>query len=127
MASSSFWLSAVASASGRPPFTDYVGTRWYRAPECLLRDRGYSSPVASCLHEDSITLLPATITALEGSNEQQPELVRTCNCFAEDVWSSGLVFAELLRGSPVFMGSSSMDQLYKIFSVIRLHWKLESI
>ena len=29
----------------RPPFTDYVGTRWYRAPECLLRDRGYSSPV----------------------------------------------------------------------------------
>ena len=35
----------------------------------------------------------------------------------EDVFSSGLVFAELLRGSPVFMGSSSMDQLYKIFSV----------
>ncbi|CAE7712951.1 Mak [Symbiodinium sp. CCMP2592] len=68
------------SLRARPPFTDYVGTRWYRAPECLLRDRGYSSPV--------------------------------------DVWSSGLVFAELLRGSPVFMGSSSMDQLYKIFSVL---------
>jgi len=68
------------SLRARPPFTDYVGTRWYRAPECLLRDRGYSSPV--------------------------------------DVWSSGLVFAELLRGSPVFMGSSSIDQLYKIFSVL---------
>ncbi|CAE7478437.1 Mak [Symbiodinium pilosum] len=68
------------SLRARPPFTDYVGTRWYRAPECLLRDRGYSSPV--------------------------------------DVFSSGLVFAELLRGSPVFMGSSSMDQLYKIFSVL---------
>ncbi|CAJ1445789.1 unnamed protein product, partial [Effrenium voratum] len=63
-----------------PPFTDYVGTRWYRAPECLLRDRGYSSPV--------------------------------------DVWGSGLVFAELLRGSPIFMGSSSIDQLYKIFAVL---------
>lgn len=29
----------------RPPFTEYVGTRWYRAPECLLGDGNYSSPV----------------------------------------------------------------------------------
>ena len=36
------------SLRARPPFTDYVGTRWYRAPECLLRDRGYSSPVDAC-------------------------------------------------------------------------------
>lgn len=68
------------SVRARPPFTDYVGTRWYRAPECLLRDRSYSAPV--------------------------------------DVWGSGLVYAELLRGSPVFTGSSSIDQLYKIFSVL---------
>mmetsp|Transcript_59868 Transcript_59868/g.106454 ORF Transcript_59868/g.106454 Transcript_59868/m.106454 type:complete len:602 (-) Transcript_59868:70-1875(-) len=64
----------------RPPFTDYVGTRWYRAPECLLRDRSYSAPV--------------------------------------DVWASGLVFAELLGGKPIFMGTSSIDQLYKIFAVL---------
>lgn len=68
------------SLRARPPFTDYVGTRWYRAPECLLRDRAYSSPV--------------------------------------DIWAAGLVFAELLRGSAVFMGNSSIDQLYKIFSVL---------
>lgn len=68
------------SLRARPPFTDYVGTRWYRAPECLLRDRTYSSLV--------------------------------------DVWASGLVFAELLRGQPLFMGSSSIDQLYKIFQVL---------
>lgn len=68
------------SVRARPPFTDYVGTRWYRAPECLLRDRSYSAPV--------------------------------------DVWGSGLVYAELLRGSPIFTGSSSIDQLYKIFSVL---------
>eukprot|EP00930_Biecheleria_cincta_P033412 TRINITY_DN23141_c0_g1_i1.p1 TRINITY_DN23141_c0_g1~~TRINITY_DN23141_c0_g1_i1.p1 ORF type:complete len:604 (-),score=89.60 TRINITY_DN23141_c0_g1_i1:37-1848(-) len=29
----------------RPPFTEYIGTRWYRAPECLLGDGNYSSPV----------------------------------------------------------------------------------
>jgi tRNA A-37 threonylcarbamoyl transferase component Bud32 len=29
----------------RPPFTEYVSTRWYRAPELLLRGQVYSSPV----------------------------------------------------------------------------------
>jgi serine/threonine protein kinase len=29
----------------RPPFTDYVSTRWYRAPEILLRSINYNSPV----------------------------------------------------------------------------------
>lgn len=68
------------SLRARPPFTDYVGTRWYRAPECLLRNNFYSSPV--------------------------------------DVWAAGLVFAELLRGSTLFMGSSGIDQLNKIFAVL---------
>mmetsp|Transcript_35939 Transcript_35939/g.84147 ORF Transcript_35939/g.84147 Transcript_35939/m.84147 type:complete len:484 (+) Transcript_35939:140-1591(+) len=29
----------------RPPFTDYVSTRWYRAPEVLLRSSTYNSPL----------------------------------------------------------------------------------
>jgi meiosis induction protein kinase IME2/SME1 len=29
----------------RPPYTSYVSTRWYRAPEVLLRAEEYSSPV----------------------------------------------------------------------------------
>jgi serine/threonine protein kinase len=29
----------------KPPYTDYVSTRWYRAPELLLRSTNYSSPV----------------------------------------------------------------------------------
>eukprot|EP00811_Abedinium_folium_P030683 NODE_4932_length_1830_cov_3.800352.p1 GENE.NODE_4932_length_1830_cov_3.800352~~NODE_4932_length_1830_cov_3.800352.p1 ORF type:complete len:513 (+),score=140.18 NODE_4932_length_1830_cov_3.800352:71-1609(+) len=73
-------LGQARSLRARPPFTDYVGTRWYRAPECLLRDRTYSSPV--------------------------------------DVWAAGLIFAELLRGSPLFCGTSTVDQLYKIFAVL---------
>jgi len=73
-------LGQARSLRARPPFTDYVGTRWYRAPECLLRDRTYSSPV--------------------------------------DIWASGLIFAELLRGSPMFCGTSTIDQLYKIFTVL---------
>lgn len=29
----------------RPPYTDYVSTRWYRAPEVLLRALNYNSPI----------------------------------------------------------------------------------
>ncbi len=29
----------------RPPFTDYVSTRWYRAPEILLRAADYNAPI----------------------------------------------------------------------------------
>ncbi|KAJ3123430.1 hypothetical protein HK098_001923 [Nowakowskiella sp. JEL0407] len=28
-----------------PPYTDYVSTRWYRAPEILLQSTNYSSPI----------------------------------------------------------------------------------
>ena len=28
-----------------PPFTEYVSTRYYRAPECILRSQNYNSPV----------------------------------------------------------------------------------
>jgi MAK-like kinase len=37
----------------KPPYTDYVSTRWYRAPELLLRSTNYNSPVdifaAACI------------------------------------------------------------------------------
>ena len=28
-----------------PPFTEYVSTRYYRAPECILRSQNYNSPI----------------------------------------------------------------------------------
>jgi len=31
--------------ASKPPYTEYVSTRWYRAPEVLLRSRHYSNPV----------------------------------------------------------------------------------
>lgn len=38
-----FGLARLTSSS--PPYTEYVSTRWYRAPEVLLRSRDYSNPV----------------------------------------------------------------------------------
>jgi serine/threonine protein kinase len=33
------------SLESKPPYTEYVSTRWYRAPEVLLRSKDYSAPV----------------------------------------------------------------------------------
>lgn len=53
----------------RPPFTDYVSTRWYRAPELLLRSTNYNSPVdifaIGCIMAELYMLNPLFI----GNNE----------------------------------------------------------
>uniref|UniRef100_A0A1B0BLS2 non-specific serine/threonine protein kinase n=1 Tax=Glossina palpalis gambiensis TaxID=67801 RepID=A0A1B0BLS2_9MUSC len=64
----------------RPPFTDYVSTRWYRAPEVLLHSTNYGSSI--------------------------------------DLWAIGCIMAELYTFRPLFPGSSEVDQLYKICSVL---------
>lgn len=35
----------VREIRAKPPFTEYVSTRWYRSPEVLLRSRNYNSPM----------------------------------------------------------------------------------
>lgn len=49
-----------------------------------------------------------------------PELIfgSTDYTTAIDVWSQGCVFAELLIGSPIFPGSSGVDQLVEIIKVL---------
>ncbi|KAM9365194.1 serine/threonine-protein kinase ICK-like isoform 1-T2 [Pholidichthys leucotaenia] len=46
----------------QPPYTDYVSTRWYRAPEVLLRSTSYSSPIdqwaVGCIMAELYTLRP---------------------------------------------------------------------
>lgn len=64
----------------RPPYTDYVSTRWYRAPEILLRSTNYNSPI--------------------------------------DIWAVGCIAAECYTLRPLFPGSSEIDQLFKICSVL---------
>jgi len=64
----------------RPPYTEYVSTRWYRAPEILLKSNTYNSPV--------------------------------------DIFALGCIMAELYKLAPIFNGSSEMDQIYKICSIL---------
>ena len=53
----------------RPPFTEYISTRWYRAPECLLTDGyyGYKMDIwgVGCVFFEMLSMFPL----FPGNNE----------------------------------------------------------
>ncbi|XP_077365161.1 serine/threonine-protein kinase MAK isoform X2 [Festucalex cinctus] len=61
----------------KPPYTDYVSTRWYRAPEVLLRSCTYSSPIdlwaVGCIMAELYTLRP-----LFPGNSEVDEIFKIC-------------------------------------------------
>jgi len=66
----------------KPPYTDYVSTRWYRSPEILLRSQTYSAPC--------------------------------------DLWAVGCIVIELWSLRPLFPGTSELDQLFKICTILNV-------
>ncbi|XP_013863952.1 serine/threonine-protein kinase MAK isoform X3 [Austrofundulus limnaeus] len=61
----------------KPPYTDYVSTRWYRAPEVLLRSSNYTSPIdlwaVGCIMAELYTLRP-----LFPGNSEVDEIFKIC-------------------------------------------------
>lgn len=70
--------SGVPYKSTVPALTEYVATRWYRAPEILLACHDYTKGV--------------------------------------DIWSLGCILGEMLVGSPLFPGTSTLDQIERIMA-----------
>ena len=56
--------------------TEYIATRWYRAPEILLGSQNYSKAI--------------------------------------DIWSIGCLAAEMMKGKPIFPGTSTLNQIEKV-------------
>ena len=85
--------------------TEYVATRWYRAPEIMLTFKQYTkvcdsfSPLISIL----ISILPFPLLL---SHQ------------AIDVWSVGCILAEMLSGKPLFPGRDYHHQLTLILDVL---------
>ena len=79
----------------RPPYTDYVSTRWYRAPEVLLRSPYYNSPIDIF----AIGVIAAELFSLRplfpGSSEQD-EIYKICSVNGtpnEQSWAEGMRLA----------------------------------
>lgn len=62
----------------RPPYTEYVSTRWYRAPEVLLRSTMYSAPIdiwaVGCIMAELYTFRP-----LFPGNSEIDEIFKICS------------------------------------------------
>lgn len=69
-----------AKVLGSGPSTNYICSRWWRAPELVLGTSEYSTSV--------------------------------------DWWSCGCVVAEMMLGRPLFMGQSSLGQMYEIMKAL---------
>ena len=55
-------FGSCRSVYSKPPHTEYISTRWYRAPECLLTDGHYSLKMdmwsVGCVFYEIIRYLP---------------------------------------------------------------------
>eukprot|EP00727_Mastigamoeba_balamuthi_P012086 m51a1_g750 putative cmgc rck mak protein kinase (476) ;mRNA; f:520233-522198 len=83
----------------KPPFTDYVSTRWYRAPEVLLRSPTYGAPIdvwaVGAIMAELYTLRPL----FPGSSETD-EVYKVCAVMGTPtaaVWPEGLKLSQALR------------------------------
>lgn len=86
----------------RPPYTDYVSTRWYRAPEVNKKSNFFSS-------ENILKNFVFSHQVLLHSTRYGSGI---------DIWAMGCILAELYTFRPLFPGSSEVDQLFKICSVL---------
>jgi len=83
----------------RPPYTDYVSTRWYRAPEVLLRSTSYNSPIDTwamgCIMAELYTLRPL----FPGSSEAD-EIYKICSVLGsptQKTWPEGIRLANQMN------------------------------
>jgi protein kinase len=82
----------------RPPYTDYVSTRWYRAPEVLLRFPAYSSPVdifaVGCIAAELFNMSPLFPGASE--IDQMAKLCSILGAPTPTTWAQGARQASFL-------------------------------
>jgi serine/threonine protein kinase len=88
-------LGLAREIRSRPPYTDYVSTRWYRAPEVLLRSTKYNSPIDLWAIGTIMAELYTTRPLLPGSSEVDT-LFKCTAVFgtpSKATWPEGLTLA----------------------------------
>ena len=82
-----------------PPYTEYVSTRYYRAPECILKSTNYNSPIdiwgLGCIMAEMYTH-PQPLFC--GANEKEV-LFRICSILGtptHEIWNDGIRQANII-------------------------------
>lgn len=85
-------LGQAREVRSRPPYTEYVSTRWYRAPEVLLRSRYYNSPVDMWAAGVTMAELFAGRPAFPGTSEvnQLYLLLEALGPPSHEYWADGV-------------------------------------
>lgn len=82
----------------RIPFTEYVATRWYRAPEIILKSQSYSSPIDIFAVGAIMAELYNNKPLFPGKNEMD-QIRKICEVLGTPLpseWSEGYVLASRL-------------------------------
>jgi serine/threonine protein kinase len=86
----------IRETRSAPPYTEYVSTRWYRAPECVLRSRGYTPKVdifaMGCIMAELFMLYPLFPGASE--LEQIEKLTEVLGTPSSVEWPDSIRLAE---------------------------------
>lgn len=83
----------------RPPFTDYVSTRWYRAPEILLRQPDYNAPI-DIFALGAITAELFTMRPLFPGQSEQDQMKQICKVLGTPSrinWPDGFKLASQMK------------------------------
>ncbi|XP_069586762.1 serine/threonine-protein kinase MAK isoform X2 [Ranitomeya imitator] len=89
----------VRELRSQPPYTDYVSTRWYRAPEVLLRSLVYSSPI-DIWAVGSIMAELYTLRPLFPGTSEVDEIFKICQVLGtpkKNDWSEGYQLAAAMN------------------------------
>ena len=111
----------------KPPYTEYVSTRWYRAPEVLLRSRDYSNPVdmwaLGTIMAELINLKPL----FPGSNEID-QVARICEILGDPSDQYGVDARGAYIGGGKWVRGTKMARSvgYQFPKVRRTHDKSEA-
>ena len=96
-----------------PPYTDYVSTRWYRAPEVLLRSTNYSSPIdvwaVGCIMAELYTKRP-----LFPGNSEIDQIYKVCSVLgtpSNSDWAQGHHLAQQMSFKFPSFASTHLTQV----------------
>ncbi len=106
-----FGLARESDTTLSQNFTEYVVTRWYRAPEVLLSGGRYSTTVCVRLRATCASAFAHTRTRAHARALFEPHPPSRPHPAPSDVWAVGCILGELLLRRPLFPGENYLHQL----------------